>query len=226
VTLYHACQPFITVDDIECACDLPAWVTQQDLIDAATDAITILSGGLISGRCQITVRPRNENAWCGTNTYLGEAIRLPGFMPEVTAVRVDGVLLVEDVDYKLVNGNELYRIDNYWPGSQYALRADTEEGTFSITYEFGMVPPLYAKIAVVELVCESAKKLSTGNSRLPDKAIQATMDGVTIELDPRAGDLGLEAVGQVMAIFAPDGPGGTAVWTPELMSGWTLLQVS
>jgi hypothetical protein len=228
MALAHACTAFIEVEDLEGVCDLPPWVTHQDLIDAASDVICVLSGGLISGRCSITVRPRSDMSWCGVTTYTGAAIILPGYRPTVTSVKVDGVSLTAGVGYRVVNGNEVWRIDGYWPGSQ-TLQADTETGTFSITYSFGMEPPLYAKLAAHELVARAALTLATptGHPRgLPDGTIQVTADQVTMQIDPNAGDLGIQGLAQVMAVYAPDEPGGTAVWSPELMSGWTLDTVS
>jgi hypothetical protein len=225
VTLHHACTAFVDEEDCVGVCDLPEWVAVQDLIDAASDAICILSGTLISGRCQITVRPRNDAAWCGTVRYLGDGIRLPGYDPEPINVKVDGITLTAGTDYRMVDG-ALYRVEGYWPGSQNVMTASTEVGTFEITYAFGMEPPLYAKMACIELVKEAAIDLNGERSRLPDGTVSATLDGLNIDIDPRSGDLGLSALNRLMSVFAPDSPRGTAVWSPELMDGWVLSQVS
>ena len=89
MALAYACEAACTgkrSNSSTCACDLDDLPWSIDvLIDAATDALFLLSGGLVSGRCTTTVRPCSTGGctcagWgCACCEILG--INLPGFRP-------------------------------------------------------------------------------------------------------------------------------------------------
>ena len=61
MTLLFACEPAVTTAEVErsgCSCQLDNVIWDlADLIDSASDTLTILSGGLVTGRCTKKVRP-------------------------------------------------------------------------------------------------------------------------------------------------------------------------
>lgn len=239
MTLVFACEPAVTETEIfesNCDCELEVLDATQDipgLIDAATDAIYHISGGLVSGRCTVTVRPCGDGGCvCGYGPAcyccVIDGIPLKGFNPVVSQVKIDGVV-VPSTEYAMVNGRKLVRRDGAaWPGAKNPLLADTEDGTFSITYSFGMDHDFLAKQAVIEMVCEIALTLK-GEGRLPNGTVSATADGVQIVIGRLPGRQDVEAVGltwlgRFMAFYGETGQ--TTVLSPELNEGWTLNVVT
>ncbi|HEY5727611.1 MAG TPA: hypothetical protein VIV08_03270, partial [Acidimicrobiia bacterium] len=114
MTLEYACSPAVTVDQVElggCECSLDdLMVPISDLIDAASDALYLLSGGSMSGRCTTTLRPCSEGhcicgMWpCQCCDIAG--IRLGGYQPVVTQIKIDGAV-VPTSDYVMVNGSKV-----------------------------------------------------------------------------------------------------------------------
>src|SRR5688572_17539265 len=118
MALQFACSQAVTEEQVElsgcsCALDDMAW-TIGDLIDAATDAVAQISGGAMTGRCEMTVRPC-EMGGCacgrgrGCNACTIAGMILPGFNPEVSEVKIDGVVL-DPSEYVLVDSNMLVRV--------------------------------------------------------------------------------------------------------------------
>jgi hypothetical protein len=231
----YACEAATTeaavVTGCPCAFDtLP--VSVPDLIDAASDALFILSGGLASGRCTTTVRPCSTGGCtCGDWSCaccMIDGITLPGWAPQVTEVRIDGVV-VDPADYAIANGNILARRDGRsWPLWQNPLLPDTANGTFSVTYRYGMPYDFMAQMAAVELVCEMAQTLAGGRGRLPKGTVSATADGVQIVIGrlPGVEDIsavGLTWLGRFLAFYG--NVANPEVRSPELDGNWVLNRV-
>lgn len=109
----------------------------------------------------------------------------------IVAVRVDGVLLVEGTDYRLDDGYRLVRLGGeVWPTCQNLLLADTEEGTWSVEYDYGLAPPIGGEKACIALACQLAwahkpEAVRDGRCRLPRRVTSVTRQGVTMALlDP------------------------------------------
>ena len=75
--------------------------------------------------------------------------------------------------------------DGHWPYGQNLTLADTEEGTFSISYTYGADPPELGMAAAAQLGCEIYKACpgaeSTGDCALPAGVTRVTRQGITIE---------------------------------------------
>jgi hypothetical protein len=87
-------------------------------------------------------------------------IELPYAVTEIVQVKIDGETIPAD-EYELRDFKSLVRIRpssstvpvaRYgWPTSQIMDLADTEPGTFSVTYKYGVPPPAAGKIAARKL---------------------------------------------------------------------------
>lgn len=234
---YVACEAFATVEDF-LACDCSCGLTEADsdliiaAIDEASDMLALLTGGKIRGRCGITIRPCREKT-CGRKTcgpcedrsccHL-DFIQLTDPNPVVTEVKIDGVVL-DPANYTIMNATRLVRIGPdgpiNWPGCQDLWKADTEEGTFAVTYAWGATITMLARNAALELACELAKDCTAKKNALPPGARSATIGNVNVALRDRAealreGDLQLPAVARFLGIFAPYGPVQTLIYSPEI----------
>jgi hypothetical protein len=232
-----ACQALTTEERIVgfCSCSVDGLVdtdwTIEDIIDAASDFVYLQTGGRVRGRCESTVRPCADRLCMCGNPADGcgccrlDAINLPGDMVEVLSVQIDGDVLAAS-EYGLLDGNGLVRVGEHsttWPGCQYLSRADGEVGTFSITYEHGMLP-FVGTMSATEIACELLSGLTRKTARLDPRIITAVMDGVTVDLSPE--DLGLfEWTGRLAAQYPPAGP-APIIWSPEVDAGWTLHSTS
>jgi len=236
-----ACQSFATVDDVleaPCGCaytDSDHGALIQELIDEASDFLYVASGGRVHGRCTRTVYPISSGYPCGPVGWMGfggnssemllNPIPLPGPSASVAQVKINGVALNAS-EYGIYNGSYLFRRVGSWPTSNDITKANTEEGTFTVTHSFGNAPSRITVMATVELVCQMMKDPTT-LSRLRG-VTSANVQGVSVSLDAaeEAEALGIPAVGRFLDRFAPRGMGVLAVWTPELDNNWSLVTVS
>jgi hypothetical protein len=232
VTLLYACSQATTEADVEltsCSCDLENLeVPIDDLIDAASDALFIVSGGIVTGRCTTTYRPCNTycTCWpspCACGSCEPQGIPLPGVAPTVTQVKIDGDVFT---DWAVVNWHYLVRTDgDPWPTLANQYLPDTEDNTFSVTVESGLDWTMFAKMAANELVCEFAKLISGRETMLPAGTVSAVMDGISVQVARLPGQEEIEAVGLTwLAKFI--GTYSTRVMSevrsPELDQGWIL----
>ena len=236
MTLMYACSQATDATSVEltdCECDLDALeVDLDDLIDAASDALFIASGGIVTGRCTQTYRPCADfDCYCPINAYCGcscdaSGIPLPGVAVSVEEVKIDGVPFTE---WMLINGTVLARTDGgYWPASQNLRYDDDQADTFSITVESGLDWTLGAKMAANELVCEFAKLISGRTTSLPAGTVSAAMDGVVVQVNRLPGQSEIEAVGLThLARFIGTFSNRVVseVRSPELLQGWELHTV-
>lgn len=228
--LTSACQLMASIDDIQCDCADIEDLTKLQLIAQASDMVAILTGGIIAGRCETTIRPCSDRS-CGAGRGCS-CCNLPGILlvgpePNVTEVKVDGVVLTAGTDYKIVDDVYLVRTEpRHWPGCQDPLADDTEKGTFSVTYEHGLLP-LLAKETVIEIVCDFIQSRPGQQSRkaLPPNTRSANVAGVSIQFEPMMMEmkkrmLMLPKFIRLMSVYAPDGPNPAVVYSPELADGW------
>lgn len=230
MTRLLACQQLTTEERIVnfCSCSVDGLVdtdfTIDDIIDAASDAVFAATGGRVRGRCETTVRPcADRSCMCGLPSdgcgcCRVDSIPLAGSMIEVIEVQIDGVTLGES-EYGLLDGNHLVRVGTdrtNWPGCQYLSRPDGDVGTFSITYEHGILP-FVGVMAATELACELLMSLTGRTSRLDPRVVTAVMDSVTVDLDPSL--IGMFEWTQKLVAQYPSGL-EPIVWSPEIDDGW------
>lgn len=252
MALNFACQPFVTADELldgVCACDLDAIDDAElidDMIDQASDMLSMATGGIVSGICQRTVRPV---ALCGEEydpfypTYRQYPLRdwrrqfgglnsipLRAQNPDIVSIHIDGAV-ISPSDYGLLEGKYLFRRSADWPTVNDLRKADTQVGTFSITYRFGRAPDRLARMACIELACELIKDAKGKPSGLPRGVTSANIQGASIQVRPRAealrdGDEQIPVVSRFMSLWAPEGMNQvTGVWAPELEQFWNLVEV-
>jgi len=105
---------------------------------------------------------------------------------EITEVKIDGAVVAPD-EYRLDERRWLTRMADVdgnvqlWPACQRLDLADTESGTFSITYRYGQDPPVTGIHAAAQLGCELYRACTGGECILPSGATRVTRQGVTIE---------------------------------------------
>ena len=239
-----AASPFITVDeffdDDFYSCGFTEGADDalvELLIDDASDILAFASGGRMRGRVSVTWRP----VFCGFSDLINELVGTyaPGFNgtrplplpdsdPTVVEVVVDGVVLSAS-EYRLVDGNLLVRTGSAWPTGNDLELDDTEEGTWSVTVEFGAAPNRLTKIATMSLVRELGAPYIGMAPSLPDGVTSASIQGASISLETAAERLrdGIEdatqAVQRFLGIYGRRGAGGVSgVWAPNLDDwGWT-----
>lgn len=249
-----ACEPVVTVDEVldaACACDLNEGEHGElieEYINDASDVLYVLSGGRVFGRCTRQVYPFRDVNTCGPRSLLSgstwgswgpwrsgetwvdwdgvDSIPLPGPGTTIIEVTIDGAV-IDPATYGLLNGNKLFRRGGaVWPSSNDVTLADTEVGTFTVTYRFGEAPNLSKKRAAIELVCSMVKGDKNTLSRLRG-IVSANIQGVAVTMaDNEVDALGLPEVSRFMDIYGNSGRGNVGVWAPETNHAWHLVTVS
>ena len=115
-------------------------------------------------------------------------IELPYAVTEIVQVKIDGEVIPED-EYELRDFKSLVRIRptrstvpvaRYgWPTSQIMDLPDTEPGTFSVTYKFGIGPPASGMLAVRKLAEVFALPLLGDTNSYPKRVTSVARQGVT-----------------------------------------------
>jgi hypothetical protein len=179
----------------------------------------------------------NENGpLCGCQPL--SRVKLSGYpVREITEVKIDGTVLPA-LD---VNNNPNYRLDDWryltrmddpstspptqqrWPGCQDLALDDTEPGTFSITYQYGVDPPPLGITAAEMFACELFAALMGDDCNLPNNVTKIVRQGLTQErITPlasmlRSGGTGIIAVDAFLAAYNPNGlRRRPAVWSPDV----------
>lgn len=102
----------------------------------------------------------------------------------VISVKVDGAALsaTPGVDWQLYDRRLLVRMGGLvWPFDQRLDLADSEAGTWSVTYESGEPVPPAAQLAAAQLGCQLAKSLSGAKDcALPPGWTSVSRQGLTI----------------------------------------------
>ena len=117
-------------------------------------------------------------------TTLQEAV-LPTPAHSIVEVKIDGTPLVTG-SYRIDESRVLVRTDGgSWPLCQELDKADTEEGTWSVTLNVGEDVPELGKLALGELIGEMAKACTGEKCQLPRPVQSLVRQGVTMTfLDP------------------------------------------
>jgi hypothetical protein len=172
----------------------------------------ILSRGHIVSPYDCSSSCYGGSCWCRDLSR----IRLSGYVREVTEVKIDGVVL-NPSEYRVDEHKWLTRLNgSRWPHCSRADLADTEEGTFSVSYTYGKTPPLAGVEAAKQLACQvygwCASGGAAGDCDIPDGAIRITRQGITIERamfarNPVTGawETGLSAVDFFLNTYNPKG---------------------
>jgi len=144
---------------------------------------------------------------------------LPPPVGRLDKVMIDGVDRTDD--FRIDDGNVLtYTVDDECPipACQDMRSADTEVGTFSVTYLNAHPVDELGAYAAGILALEFAKACSGKKCRLPSNVVSITRQGVSMELDPGTfpnGTTGIREVDAFIGLWNPKGlsRGGT-VWFP------------
>lgn len=247
MTLHYACQAFATIAqlkaDTECSCSIleDSDDLLQEIVDAATDLLFLLSDGRVHGRCTRTARPMKMGTcgpldgdlygtWPATRFGGADVIPIPGLHPTIDSVKIDGVTL-NAAEYKMVDGEFLLRVDGSWPTSNSLTLASSDVGVFEITWTYGPTVDWITQQAAIEMACELLESTTSGASRLPKGTTSANIQGAAVEIREeleggREASAGMERVRRFFAAYCRDGEARSGVWTPELTHGWQLVQVS
>lgn len=111
-------------------------------------------------------------------------VDLPPPVAQIIQVKLDGVVVPPD-RYRVDNFRKLVALDPEipWPTCQNLVLADTEPGTFSVTYRRGQPVPQGGLWAAGLLACQLMKACTTpGECVLPAKAQRIARQGVTVEM--------------------------------------------
>lgn len=114
-------------------------------------------------------------------------VMLPGPVFEVGAVKVDGVTLVKNTDYRLDDYRRLVRLGgDEWPLCNNINLDDSQPGTWSVTFSQGQEVPRLGRLAVGILATEIAKMLICDSSCALPKPVQSlSRQGINLTfLDP------------------------------------------
>lgn len=182
----------------------------EDVLVAATELLYALSGGRFNGGCEVTLRPCTQGcscwfpsgwgygvagigwdgwAWgwngqvcdhCGCGSL--EQVELVGPIRVVSEVKVDGVIL-DPAAYRVDEYRWLVRLDGgAWPACQNLALDDTEVGTWSVTYTYGVDVPMLGRMAAAQLACNLFSACGGGGDcALPPGVTRYTRQGVTVE---------------------------------------------
>lgn len=230
--IYGVCS--VTIRPCASQCAIPQGTTYEGYAGNA----------MIGGIAGIWTPSMIDGAWvncsCTTGCCSVCKLDLP-FTPaaSVTSIQIDGAVLApeyrSDPDDAESPMFPTYRVDSYdrlvrldggcWPGCQDLSLPLSEEGTWAITYDFGIPVPAGGQIAAAELACEFAKACSGDSScKLPSRVQSVSRQGVTMTLLDTLSDLwkegrtGLFNVDLWLSAVNPHGlRERSAVYTPELL---------
>jgi hypothetical protein len=208
-----------------------------------------LSGGRFPGLCERTVRPCGSR-WCGFQVlsrghivaplgWNGRAwsgdpcgchalsrVQLAGYpVREITEVKISGDV-IDPTGYRLDGHRYLTRLADaegdtqFWPGCQRLDLADTEEGTFSVSYVWGVAPPAAGISAAAQLACELYRACpgTDGECALPSNTTRVVRQGVEVTLEMGSflsgGLTGLTFVDAFLSTYGASRP--PALWSPDI----------
>lgn len=181
----------------------------DDSIAAASEILYELSAHRFPGICERTVRPcQTSGTFCGIQilsrgyvihwgggSWVGfdcgcqslSSVELVGKpVQEILEVKIDGVVL-DPSEYRVDQQQYLVRLNGgMWPACQRLDLEDTEEGTWSVTYEHGQPIPISGQMAARDLAYEIYRSCSTsdleGDCELPEGVTRVTRQGISYEL--------------------------------------------
>lgn len=237
------CSLWVTGEDVAATCDALDSSGDPTVYDnaaqEASDVLFALSGQQFAGECgPVTVRPcagpcgcwppgRVDVGWHQRQCGWLSQVKLSGYpIREITEVLIDGAV-IDPAEYRLDGRRYLTRLADAdgraqrWPACQRLDLAETEEGTFAVTYTYGQDPPLLGIEAAQQLACQiaAAGPDASGDCALPDGTVVVTRQGVTIELDRFIED-GISALPLVGLFLQTYNPARlrkrSTVWSPDI----------
>jgi hypothetical protein len=164
------------------------------------------------------------NIGCGCGAVCGcgglAEVQLLGIVGDVTEVKIDGAVLTS-TKYRLDAGGRLVRIDGgRWPTTQDMDAADTEAGTWSVTYTPGAAVDGLGAYAAGVLAGQFVRACSGGRCDLPDTVTQIVRQGITLTLGTGVFPDGKTGIREVDTYIATWNPYGHAVpplaYSPDL----------
>lgn len=180
--LLHECADFLDPDDPDDA------ALAEALTEEANAILYILSARTIGIRTE-TVRPgfTVDDPRCPSRV---EEIPLQWPVRTVDEVKIDGAVVTDWYvldDRLLMRSRDANGRRQGWPSRQRLDLPDTEPGTFSITYSWGIEVPPFARRAALELACAFAEEHKRGScDRLPENVSSVQRPGVSYSLNERA----------------------------------------
>jgi hypothetical protein len=153
---------------------------------------------------------------------------------EILEVKIDGVVL-DPEEYRLDGNRFLTRMADgsnnaqFWPACQRLDLDSDQPGTWSVSYEYGIAPPMDAILAAEQLTCQLYLACAGGGAggtecRLPAGVTKIVRQNVTIEFAPflawalRNGSwaTGLSLVDAFLSTRNPRNlRGRPSVWSPD-----------
>lgn len=122
----------------------------------------------------------------------------------------------------VLDGNILVRSAGAgcWPECNDLASPDTQGGTWSVTYSYGIKPSVTALEMAAVFACEVAKLCAGVKCRLSGPITSVNRDGVSITLDPKAfidfGLTGLPEVDRWLRVINPHGLAQRGeIWSPD-----------
>lgn len=146
----------------------------------------------------------------GCSCSVVSEVQLPAPVHRVVSVQIDGTPLVTGA-YRLDDARLLVRTDGgEWPICNDLSRNDGEEGTWSVTAEYGLPVPEGGAWAVGELACQFIRARNGEDCSLPQAVQTLARQGVTISYPSpyewyRHGLTGLYLVDTFVRAWNPDG---------------------
>lgn len=220
------CEPWVTAEELPAACaDVSAENKVRGIV-AATNVLYGMSGQKYTGTCTRTYRP---GGLCGCPRPT--IIQLPTRpVHEIEYVKIDGVDL-DPSEYEIRDRRFLARMldadgqNPGWPIVQKAL-PPTEEGTWEISYTWGLAVPEVGRMAAAVLACRFARTLDGDNDcGLNERARSVVRQGTDFTLhDPeQLKELDLVGMAEVDLFLQTVNPSKqrvrSEVWSPDIAVG-------
>jgi hypothetical protein len=154
----------------------------------------------------------------------------------IVQVLLDGVI-VDPSEYRIDEYRYLTRLsvldpisgiwddDLCWPSCQIMSRPSTAEGTFEVTFQYGIAPPPMGEYAARKLACELVKACVGEDCRLPNRTKSINRQGVSFDIasamdliDVNRGRTGLYEVDLFIQTVNPSGLQSRGfAWSPDMV---------
>lgn len=180
--LEWACKPFITVDEFfEAGCDCSVTGDDEELIErainAASDRLAMLSGGVIVGACEQTIIVCRDGCACSCRTSCRcglDFIQIPGPIISVESITFDGYEVFEANDFRLIDDDKIAFVD----GSDYSWPCSAD---ITIVYTVGVEPDQFVKDCAMELACYVVKAATSGKPQVGPNIGSVQRQGYTLQ---------------------------------------------
>ena len=172
----------------------------------------------------------------GGVNYFGSSkpseVELGGFpVVEVTMVKIDGVVIPPNEYYvqdrrvlvRAIPTAEATPTERFgWPMSQRLDLPDSEDGTFSVTYMYGVAPPASGVLAAQTLAVQLVLNAVGGDNSLPQRTTSVSRQGVSVQVASvvdllKAGMTGIYEVDVFVEAVNPNRSRlPSLVWSPDI----------